>query len=1028
MSDQQTAELPSARDPVEELAEDFLERYRRGERPAISEFAARAPEHADEIRELFPALIVMELRSPAALAPAAASPPAVPLQRLGDYRILREVGRGGMGIVYAADHEALGRQVALKVLLPTSAGDSRCLLRFRREARAAARLHHTNIVPVFDIGQREGWHYYAMQLIHGQGLDAVIAELRRLRGSPAEGTGSPTSGAAIGLAGSVLAGQFCGEEPAAGPAPASRPCAAGAPGPSPTSSIGREGDGGGPSSAPHDDSGFSSRSDLSFYRSVARLGLQVAGALAYAHGQRVLHRDIKPSNLLLDTSGTVWVTDFGLAKEQGEDLTRTGDVVGTLRYLAPERLSGTSDARSDLYSLGLTLYELLTLRPAFRQPDRARLVHAIAHEEPPPPRQLDPHMPRDLETIVLKAITKEPAGRYPTAEALEEDLRRFLTDRPIHARRSTVWERTWRWCRRNPALAGLMAALTLTFLAGFAGVAWKWREAEQAREAEGLARKEADDRALEIEQGLEGLKAANALLDRGRWYIGEHRWDDAHAAFTKAIQRRPDHVSVWVERGDLYTRLGLWNLAAADYAREMELREPDTTLRWYQCALLRFSVGDVEGYRQACRTMRQRFAGSLYIPFAEEVVRAQLLSPGPDADLQELVALIEKVVATQPWSAYSLYILGTAHYRAGQYEPAIRRLGEAPAVTDWGVRFLSHSVLAMAYHRRGQAAQAREALDRAAQVLDQWTRERYESHQERWSLPRGAKAVWPVAWWDYLECQLYYREAKVLIDGSPPPDDARLHVLRARAFFGLRWLRKAQPEYDAALKLSPQDPQIRLEGLHNRAYYLAHLGHWTAVAAELAKARELRPDDPYLWRFRTLAQFAAEDRDAYRQACLAMLDRFEKTQDPLTAGHVLLACVLRDDALPDMTRLLPLTRVADTVWHWGTWGRGAALYRAGRYEDAVRCLETAAKTYQPRAWDWCFRAMAHYRLGHTEEARRCVAEAQRWIEEANRAEVEDLTGARPTWGDWHEPVIYPLLLREAEALIEGKSSHRLPAE
>src|SRR5262249_8221737 len=157
----------------------------------------------------------------------------------------------------------------------------------------------------------------------------------------------------------------------------------------------------------------------------------------------------------------------------------------------------------------------------------------------------------------------------------------------------------------------------------------------------------------------------------------------------------------------------------------------------------------------------------------------------------------------------------------------------------------------------------------------------------------------------------YYREAKVLIDGSPPLDDARLHVLRARAFFGLRWLQKARPEYDAALKLSPHDPQIRLEAHRNQGYYFAHLGHWTAAAAEFAQACELRPDDPYLWRFRTLAQFAAEDRDAYRQACLAIVDRFEQTQDAFAAVNVLLVCVLRDDALPDMTRLLPLTRVAD---------------------------------------------------------------------------------------------------------------------
>src|SRR5207302_1971793 len=162
------------------------------------------------------------------------------------------------------------------------------------------------------------------------------------------------------------------------------------------------------------------------------LGVQVAQALAYAHGQGILHRDIKPSNLLLDTQGTVWITDFGLAKAaDSDDLTHTGDIVGTLRYMGPERFQGQTDPRSDLYSLGLTLYELLTLRPAFAETDRNKLMHRILHDEPPRPRLLQAEIPHDLETIVLKAMAREPAHRYPTAIDLAEDLNRFLEDRPI---------------------------------------------------------------------------------------------------------------------------------------------------------------------------------------------------------------------------------------------------------------------------------------------------------------------------------------------------------------------------------------------------------------------------------------------------------------------------------------------------------------------------------------------------------------------------------------------------------------------
>jgi serine/threonine protein kinase len=181
---------------------------------------------------------------------------------------------------------------------------------------------------------------------------------------------------------------------------------------------------------------------LQYWHSVARIGVQVADALAYANSQGVLHRDIKPSNLLLDTRGTVWITDFGLAKAtDSDDLTHTGDIVGTLRYLAPERLSGESDERSDIYGLGVTLYELLTLRPAFEESDRNKLLRQLAEREPARPRTIDREIPPDLETIVLKAIAKEPADRYQSAAELESDLRQFLEDKPIRARRASVGER-----------------------------------------------------------------------------------------------------------------------------------------------------------------------------------------------------------------------------------------------------------------------------------------------------------------------------------------------------------------------------------------------------------------------------------------------------------------------------------------------------------------------------------------------------------------------------------------------------------
>ncbi len=199
-----------------------------------------------------------------------------------------------------------------------------------------------------------------------------------------------------------------------------------------------------------------------YFQSVARIGLQVAEALEYANRQGVLHRDIKPSNLLLDTEGSVRVTDFGLAKTaDSDDLTDTGDLVGTLRYMAPERFQGQCDVRSDVYSLGLTLYELVALRPAYEASDRHELIEKVLHEEPERLNKLAPKVPRDLETIIQKAISREPERRYGTAAALAEDLRRFLGGHTILARRASTAERAWRWCRRNPWVAFSIAVLCL---------------------------------------------------------------------------------------------------------------------------------------------------------------------------------------------------------------------------------------------------------------------------------------------------------------------------------------------------------------------------------------------------------------------------------------------------------------------------------------------------------------------------------------------------------------------------------------
>jgi WD40 repeat protein/serine/threonine protein kinase len=464
------SESGSDRDSVERLAEEFLARYRQGERPALSEYTDQHPEHAAEILELFPALVKIEQLKPAAVDDTGpfvgtSDPDEAPRpERIGGYRIVREVGRGGMGVVYEAEQLALGRRIALKVLPLHAAQDGSGLARFRREARAAARLHHTNIVPVHEVGEDGALCYYAMQLIQGQPLDCVLDELRRLRTAGA--VTAPAGGENI--AHSLLTGAFHFQEEQEGVAQPPLPDGRAAP-----SSV----------NLPGQTDPSSVRSNRAHYhRSVARVGIQVAEALDYAHREGVIHRDIKPSNLLLDPDGRVWVTDFGLAKTEGDALTNTGDVVGTVRYMAPERFRGWSDPRSDVYSLGLTLYEMLLLRPAFDAADRVKLIRQVTDEEPPRLRKADPSIARDLATVVERAIDKEPGRRYQTAAELAEDLRRFVEDRPIRARRVGGAERAWRWCRRNPVVASLTVAVPLLFAAGFAGVTWNYWQAEAARQ------------------------------------------------------------------------------------------------------------------------------------------------------------------------------------------------------------------------------------------------------------------------------------------------------------------------------------------------------------------------------------------------------------------------------------------------------------------------------------------------------------------------------------------------------------------
>ena len=332
-------------------------------------------------------------------SPAADSARDTGLLRLGDYELLEEIARGGMGVVYRARQLSLNRVVAVKVVLHGPFASAEFVRRFRIEAEAVAALRHPNIVAIHEVGECDGHHFLSMEYIEGLNF----AELVREKPLPA--------------------------------------------------------------------------------RRAANYLQTIAGAVHHAQQRGVLHRDLKPSNVLLDVFDQPRVMDFGLAKlvNHDEELTTTGQVLGSPNHMPPEQAAGkfsASSPQSDVYSLGAILYQLLTGRPPFQGETLPEILVQVQNVEPIPPQRLNPSVPADLQTICLKCLQKEPARRYRSAQELAEDLGHFLANEPIHARPVAPGDRALLWCKRRPVLAAMSAALAVTVVFGLVGILWQWRRAE----------------------------------------------------------------------------------------------------------------------------------------------------------------------------------------------------------------------------------------------------------------------------------------------------------------------------------------------------------------------------------------------------------------------------------------------------------------------------------------------------------------------------------------------------------------------
>ena len=457
MSQQAKSSPASANKPLdqarlEEVVLAWLEATRAGWAPERSRFLAAYPDLRLELAEFVEGQAAVASLGSEISKENPASTSREELGTLGDFRLVREVGRGGMGVVYEAEQITLRRRVALKVLPFAAALDHRQLERFRNEALAAANLRHDHIVPVFAVGMDRGVHFYAMQFIEGQSLATLVDTLRLKRGqkSPKALSSGNVLSSRNALSSQGDSGHFHSSPADATTAHAYRLSANTPSYPASNASSNEV-------AIPANVSKNMQAGSRDRHRWVAELGLQAANALDHAHQMGVVHRDIKPANLLLDGHGQLWIADFGLARiNQDPGLTRTGEILGTLRYASPEQAlarPGVIDHRTDVYSLGATLYELLTLQPIFDGKDRNRLLAQIATDDPVSPRRLDPTISPELETIVLKACAKERDDRYLSARDLAEDLKRFLDDRPILARPPSPIERLLKLARRHKAVA-----------------------------------------------------------------------------------------------------------------------------------------------------------------------------------------------------------------------------------------------------------------------------------------------------------------------------------------------------------------------------------------------------------------------------------------------------------------------------------------------------------------------------------------------------------------------------------------------
>ncbi len=708
--------------------------------------------------------------------------------RIEGYRIMGVLGQGGMGIVYRAVQANLNRTVALKVLPAImGAGNPNAVARFRREATAAARLHHTHIIAIHDFGESRDAYYYAMDLIIGQPLNVLI---RRMAAAHAPSL-TPTQLTQVLRDGATEVTPTLLTDPSAETVFDTAPTMIG--------------------SAP-------SGRGRAYYRHVAQWMADAADALHYAHSQGIIHRDIKPANLILSVDGRIMIADFGLAKTVDEQsMTMTGALVGSLRYVSPEQAMARRvplDHRTDIYSLGATMYELLCFEPAFPGTEEKQILGAIISRDPTSSRKIVPAVPPELDTICLKALEKSPDARYATARAMAEDLRRFINDLPIVAKRPGPAKRAVKFVRRHKAPVIAITAVVLLTIASLIAV----RERNVRRVAQ----------RLRLESSIVAVKqTVKNLVREGRWVEAQRQLDDA-------LKLAPKEVEVW-------------NLVAWE-----KLQRNRAMPEQAGAAVLEEAV-------QACRRAQEIDPKKSMEALGYEGVALRRLGRYPEA-----VAALEKAVALDPTAYFNWTNLGTYHALNGDLVSAEKCLREGteragPEKDEWR-GMVWRNLAALLVHLRTSDAmetvsQARARNDKAGAT---WTLQALAKLQldghvdvsaaldhakfaDFLSNSQDAKAKRILAW-AYLRNKDYdsaVREAQAALALKDAPTVNQLFLAIAEAHRGqAKAAREALTAADASWPARLKEPGAFLASAETGDLWIESADQWLALRAEAQTALE----------------------------------------------------------------------------------------------------------------------------------------------------------------------------------------------